>query len=182
MNWKLKVETIPYISSINHLPSSCLFILLSIIYLLVFLILFWSYMASVEYTFWLQVLQKGFGFLFFGFTILFSFLSVLVYILRLKPWCSCDSCRSYLTSSWSHEFNNLCDWYSHLLQKSPTGTIHVHVLSNIITANPKNVEYIIKTRFENFPKGKPFSALLGDLLGRGIFNVEIGSASWREGG
>ncbi|XP_027063054.1 cytochrome P450 94C1 [Coffea arabica] len=134
-------------------------------------------MASVEYTFWLQVLQKGFGFLFFGFTILFSFLSVLVYILRLKPWCSCDSCRSYLTSSWSHEFNNLCDWYSHLLQKSPTGTIHVHVLSNIITANPKNVEYIIKTRFENFPKGKPFSALLGDLLGRGIFNVD--GESWK---
>ncbi|KAK6163575.1 hypothetical protein DH2020_000439 [Rehmannia glutinosa] len=70
------------------------------------------------------------------------------------------------------EYNNLCDWYSHLLRKSPTGTIHVHVLGNVITANPENVEYILKTRFDNYPKGKPFSAILGDLLGKGIFNVD----------
>ncbi|KAI8015081.1 Cytochrome P450 94C1 [Camellia lanceoleosa] len=31
---------------------------------------------------------------------------------------------------------------------------------------------MLKTRFENYPKGKPFSAILGDLLGRGIFNVD----------
>ncbi|KAL3518509.1 hypothetical protein ACH5RR_021098 [Cinchona calisaya] len=135
-------------------------------------------MAAFEYySFWLQVLEKGFGFFFFGFTILFSIFSILVYILRLKPWCNCDLCRSYSTSSWSLEFNNLCDWYSHLLQKSSTGTIHVHVLGNIITTNPKNVEYILKTRFENFPKGKAFSVILGDLLGRGIFNVD--GDSWK---
>ncbi|KAA8516699.1 hypothetical protein F0562_016795 [Nyssa sinensis] len=70
------------------------------------------------------------------------------------------------------EFDNLCDWYTHLLQKSPTQTIHVHVLGNTITANPENVEYMLKTRFDNYPKGKPFSTILGDLLGRGIFNVD----------
>ncbi|KAI3461305.1 hypothetical protein Pfo_017968 [Paulownia fortunei] len=114
----------------------------------------------------LTQLQLSFGFFFFIFTALFFV------ILRLKPWCSCETCQSFLTSSWSLEFNNLCDWYSHLLAKSPTGTIHVHVLGNVITANHGNVEYMLKTRFENYPKGRPFSAILGDLLGRGIFNVD----------
>lgn len=36
---------------------------------------------------------------------------------------------------------------------------------------------MLKTRFDNYPKGKPFSTLLGDLLGRGIFNVD--GDSWR---
>lgn len=46
------------------------------------------------------------------------------------------------------------------------------MLGNTITANPENVEYMLKTGFENYPKGKPFSTILGDLLGRGIFNVD----------
>ncbi|GFQ02129.1 cytochrome p450 94c1 [Phtheirospermum japonicum] len=98
--------------------------------------------------------------------------SLLTLILRLKPHCSCETCQAFLTSSWRLEHNNLCDWYTHLLSKSPTGTIHVHVLRNIITANPGNVEHILKTRFANYPKGKPFSAILGDFLGKGIFNVD----------
>ncbi|EXB38478.1 Cytochrome P450 94A1 [Morus notabilis] len=117
------------------------------------------------------------GLLFFSFTAIFSLFSFLIFVLRLKPWCNCEVCRSFLTSSWTSEFGNLCDWYTHLLRKSPTGTIHVHVLGNTITANPENVEYMLKTRFENYPKGKPFSMILGDLLGRGIFNVD--GDSWR---
>ncbi|KAG8387516.1 hypothetical protein BUALT_Bualt02G0029200 [Buddleja alternifolia] len=119
-----------------------------------------------------ELLQFSFGFFFFTFTTLFFLFSILILILRFKPWCGCEICQSFLTSSWSLEYDNLCDWYSHLLAKSPTGTIHVHVLRNVITANPKNVEYMLKTRFDNYPKGKPFSAILGDLLGRGIFNVD----------
>lgn len=42
----------------------------------------------------------------------------------------------------------------------------------IITANPKNVEYILKSNFVNFPKGKPFNEILNDFLGCGIFNVD----------
>ncbi|KAI7725042.1 hypothetical protein M8C21_004033 [Ambrosia artemisiifolia] len=42
----------------------------------------------------------------------------------------------------------------------------------IVTANPENIEHILKTRFENYPKGKPFTDLLGDFLGIGIFNVD----------
>ncbi|PHT30097.1 Cytochrome 94C1 [Capsicum baccatum] len=99
-------------------------------------------------------------------------LSILFFLSRVKPYCECEICKGYLNSSWSLEFKNLCDWYSHLLKKSPSGTIHVHVLGNVITANPKNVEYMLKTKFDNFPKGKQFSTILGDLLGRGIFAVD----------
>ncbi|XP_043699890.1 cytochrome P450 94C1-like [Telopea speciosissima] len=120
----------------------------------------------------LQLLQTCFCIIFFSFTFCFSLVSLSLFLLRLKPWCSCDVCHSYLTSSWSIEFDNLCDWYTHLLKKSPSQTIHIHVLANTITANPDNVEYILKTRFENYPKGKPFSTILGDLLGQGIFNVD----------
>ncbi|KAF8403249.1 hypothetical protein HHK36_011350 [Tetracentron sinense] len=125
----------------------------------------------------LQSLQTYFGLLFFSITISFSLFSLSLFLLRLKLWCNCDVCRCYLTSSWSSEFDNLCDWYTHLLRKSPSRTIHIHVLGNTVTANPDNVEYMLKTRFENYPKGKPFSVILGDLLGRGIFNVD--GDSWK---
>lgn len=113
-----------------------------------------------------------FTFLFFTFTLVFSFLSLLIFISRMKLWCNCDLCRSYLTMGWAKKFINLSDWDTHLLQKSPTGTIHLHVLSNTITCNPQNIEYILKTRFDNYPKGKPFFTILSDLLGHGIFNVD----------
>ncbi|CAN4100755.1 unnamed protein product [Withania somnifera] len=99
-------------------------------------------------------------------------ISALFFLSRIKPYCECEICKGYLNSTWSLEFKNLCDWYSHLLKKSPSGTIHLHVLGNVITANPENVEYMLKTKFENFPKGKQFSTILGDLLGRGIFAVD----------
>ncbi|XP_022842738.1 cytochrome P450 94C1-like [Olea europaea var. sylvestris] len=103
-------------------------------------------------------------------TILLIFL--ILYFARQRVWCKCETCQSYMKSSWKSQFDNLCDWYTYLLKKSPTQTIHIHVLDNTITANPVNVEYMLKTRFDNFPKGKPFSAILGDFLGRGIFNVD----------
>ncbi|WOG89211.1 hypothetical protein DCAR_0208448 [Daucus carota subsp. sativus] len=69
----------------------------------------------------------------------------------------------------------LIHWYTDLLSESHSQTIVVHRLGarrTIITANPDNVEYILKTRFDNFPKGKPFTEILGDFLGSGIFNVD----------
>lgn len=125
---------------------------------------------------WVELLQyslpTAISVIFFSFTAVFSLFSVCVYILRLKPWCNCSHCRSYLSSSWSLSFPNLSDWYTHLLSNSPTATIHLHVLSNILTANPDNVQHILKSNFNNYPKGKPFSSILGDLLGQGIFNVD----------
>ncbi|CAN1153971.1 Cytochrome P450 94B3, partial [Linum perenne] len=74
----------------------------------------------------------------------------------------------------------LLDWYTTLLSQSPTNTIVINRLGarrTIVTANPQNVEYILKTNFPNFPKGKPFTEILGDFLGYGIFNVD--GEAWR---
>ncbi|CAN0925395.1 Cytochrome P450 94B1 [Linum grandiflorum] len=74
----------------------------------------------------------------------------------------------------------LLDWYTTLLSQSPTNTIVINRLGarrTIVTANPENVEYILKTNFPNFPKGKPFTEILGDFLGYGIFNVD--GEAWR---
>ncbi|XP_058088552.1 cytochrome P450 94B3-like [Magnolia sinica] len=71
--------------------------------------------------------------------------------------------------------HRLLDWYTQMLAHSPTQTIIVRRFGaprTIITANPDNVEYILKTKFDNFPKGGPFIEILKDLLGRGIFNVD----------
>ncbi|KAL0429608.1 UNVERIFIED_CONTAM: cytochrome [Sesamum radiatum] len=54
--------------------------------------------------------------------------------------------------------HRLLDWYTELLSQSETQTIVVHRLGaprTIVTANPDDVEYILKTNFANFPKGKP---------------------------
>ncbi|KAK8641360.1 hypothetical protein V6N13_010771 [Hibiscus sabdariffa] len=126
---------------------------------------------------WFSSMCTAFCITFFFFTLLFSLFSLLIFVLRLKVGCNCEICQAYLTSTWTKEFDNLCDWFTHLLQKSATGTIHIHVLGNTITANPENVEHILKTRFENYPKGKPFAAILGDFLGKGIFNVD--GDSWK---
>ncbi|CAL1391437.1 unnamed protein product [Linum trigynum] len=74
----------------------------------------------------------------------------------------------------------LLDWYTTLLSQSPTNTIIITRLGarrTIVTANPSNVEYILKTNFPNYPKGKPFTDILGDFLGYGIFNVD--GDAWR---
>lgn len=48
----------------------------------------------------------------------------------------------------------------------------------VVTADPANVEYILRTRFANFPKGKYYRERFMDLLGDGIFNADDGV--WRE--
>ncbi|XP_058765255.1 cytochrome P450 94B3-like [Vicia villosa] len=77
--------------------------------------------------------------------------------------------------SFSRNRFRLLDWYTDLLAQSPTNTILIQRLGacrTVITANRHNVEYILKTNFKNFPKGKPFTEILGDFLGKGIFNVD----------
>ncbi|KAI3813089.1 hypothetical protein L1987_17805 [Smallanthus sonchifolius] len=69
----------------------------------------------------------------------------------------------------------LLTWYTDLLSASPTQTVVIQRLGarkTIITANPQNVEYMLKINFINFPKGKPFTEILNDFLGHGIFNVD----------
>lgn len=37
---------------------------------------------------------------------------------------------------------------------------------------PENLEYVLKTNFANYPKGRSFTYPSHDLLGQGIFNTD----------
>lgn len=41
-----------------------------------------------------------------------------------------------------------------------------------VTCDPKNLEHILKVRFDNYPKGPSWQAVFHDLLGQGIFNSD----------
>lgn len=41
-----------------------------------------------------------------------------------------------------------------------------------VTCDPKNLEHILRTRFDNYPKGPKWQAVFHDLLGEGIFNSD----------
>ncbi|XP_042394852.1 cytochrome P450 94B3-like [Zingiber officinale] len=71
--------------------------------------------------------------------------------------------------------HRLLDWYTDLLAASPSQTFVLRRFGarrTVVTANPANVEHILKTNFPNYPKGRPFTDILGDLLGSGIFNAD----------
>ncbi|KAA8518749.1 hypothetical protein F0562_016477 [Nyssa sinensis] len=67
------------------------------------------------------------------------------------------------------------DWTTEVLAGCPTNTAFIRRPGNvqgIITANPLNVEHMLKTNFENYPKGTRFISRLEDFLGQGIFNSD----------
>ncbi|XP_021280624.1 cytochrome P450 94A2-like [Herrania umbratica] len=76
--------------------------------------------------------------------------------------------------------SNRMQWITQILQSSPSATFTLHHLfghRQILTANPANVQHILKTHFDNYQKG-PFSrSTLFDFLGNGIFNVD--GESWK---
>ncbi|KMT20454.1 hypothetical protein BVRB_1g004480 [Beta vulgaris subsp. vulgaris] len=41
-----------------------------------------------------------------------------------------------------------------------------------VTCDPRNLEHILKNRFDNYPKGPTWQAVFHDLLGAGIFNSD----------
>uniref|UniRef100_A0A1W7HBS1 Cytochrome P450 n=1 Tax=Scoparia dulcis TaxID=107240 RepID=A0A1W7HBS1_SCODU len=67
------------------------------------------------------------------------------------------------------------DWTTSVLAGCPTNTSvfrrpgKVH---GVLTANPQVVEHMLKSNFENYPKGPRFRTLLQDFLGSGIFNTD----------
>lgn len=86
---------------------------------------------------------------------------------------------SSLFSFWKNRGRQI-EWSAEMLAESPTQTIVLERLGGIrtvLTANPENVEHILKTRFDNYPKGNAFTTILHDLLGKGIFNAD--GETWR---
>nr|AYV88882.1 cytochrome P450 oxidase CYP94D72 [Polygala tenuifolia] len=71
-----------------------------------------------------------------------------------------------------HRFH---DWTTAVLAGCPTNSAYIRRPGNaqgILTANPQNVEHMLKSNFENYPKGPRFISILEDFLGRGIFNSD----------
>lgn len=71
--------------------------------------------------------------------------------------------------------NRFLEWMTDVVGEQPTNTITFRrpgKVQGVITANPMNVEYMLKTNFENYPKGKRINSLLEDFLGDGIFNSD----------
>lgn len=48
-------------------------------------------------------------------------------------------------------------------------------LNCVVTCDPRNLEYLLKEKFSNFPKGGYFQNTVQDLLGNGIFSADGGS-------
>ncbi|XP_057767465.1 cytochrome P450 94B3-like [Salvia miltiorrhiza] len=119
------------------------------------------------------LLIPALGFLIFCLLLSSSSNKLYVNIKKLTPKLSPPSLGCLI--SFYKNRHRLLSWYTELLSESENQTIVVHRLGaprTVVTANPDNVEYMLKTNFANFPKGKPFTELLGDFLGLGIFNVD----------
>ncbi|KAF4358115.1 hypothetical protein F8388_009398 [Cannabis sativa] len=72
------------------------------------------------------------------------------------------------------------EWFTELLQNSPTATFVINHLigpRQIITANPDVVRHILSSNFSNYQKGESIRVNLTDFLGDGIFCAD--GKSWK---
>ncbi|XP_076942262.1 cytochrome P450 704C1-like, partial [Bidens hawaiensis] len=75
-------------------------------------------------------------------------------------------------------FNKMHHYMSDLAEKYKTYRILSPIQGEVYTTDPVNVEYILKTNFKNYGKGKHTHSVASDLLGDGIFTVD--GDQWRE--
>lgn len=75
-------------------------------------------------------------------------------------------------------FNRLHDYMTDLARKHRTYRLLSPFRSEIYTSDPVNVEYMLKTNFENYGKGEYNYINLRDFLGDGIFTVD--GEKWRQ--
>ncbi|PIA49824.1 hypothetical protein AQUCO_01300516v1 [Aquilegia coerulea] len=74
-------------------------------------------------------------------------------------------------------FNTLFDYQTYLSRKYRNYRLITPTHSDIYTADPVNVEYILKTNFSNYTKGQYNYGIMKDLFGDGIFAVD--GEKWR---
>ncbi|XP_071705050.1 cytochrome P450 86B1-like [Rutidosis leptorrhynchoides] len=72
--------------------------------------------------------------------------------------------------------SNLYEWGSENLIKYG-GTFYYRGMwmggtFGVVTSDPLNIEYMLKTNFKNFPKGQAYKERFYDFLGDGIFNAD----------
>ncbi|KAF7015045.1 hypothetical protein CFC21_028960 [Triticum aestivum] len=74
------------------------------------------------------------------------------------------------------------EWYTGVMQSSPTHTLVFKVsglAGEAITADPANVEHILRANFGNYPKGELTVSMFEDFLGHGIFNSDGEQWLWQ---
>ncbi|KAK1307297.1 hypothetical protein QJS10_CPA10g00745 [Acorus calamus] len=74
-------------------------------------------------------------------------------------------------------FDSLFDHQTSIAREHPTFRLLELSRSEIFTANPANVEHILKTSFSKYSKGECNYIVVKDLLGDGIFSVD--GEKWR---
>jgi cytochrome P450 len=78
--------------------------------------------------------------------------------------------------------NRFLEWMTEILLQSPTRTMgfcSIGTASGILTANPENVEYMLKLNSSNYPKGERTISMMEDFLGHGIFNSDGEEWKWQ---
>ncbi|XP_037419662.1 cytochrome P450 704B1-like [Triticum dicoccoides] len=70
------------------------------------------------------------------------------------------------------------DWLVEYLSKHRTVTVDMPFTSYTYIADPVNVEHVLKTNFNNYPKGEVYRSYMDVLLGDGIFNAD--GELWRK--
>lgn len=75
-------------------------------------------------------------------------------------------------------FNRFHDHLTQVATKHPTFRLLTPDQSQLYTVDPRNVEHILKKKFDKYSKGKNNQGLLSDFLGHGIFAVD--GDKWRQ--
>ncbi|CAN0857798.1 Cytochrome P450 94A2 [Linum grandiflorum] len=77
--------------------------------------------------------------------------------------------------AWKHTRDGKFQWTSDILRRTPTATFTLDLAfgsRRVFTADPANVQHMLKSHFFNYQKGFNFRTKLFDLLGDGIFNAD----------
>ncbi|KAG5008946.1 hypothetical protein JHK87_017461 [Glycine soja] len=69
-------------------------------------------------------------------------------------------------------YDRMHDWLVNYLSKSKTIVVPMPFTTYTYIADPANVEHVLKTNFNNYPKGEVYHSYMEVLLGDGIFNVD----------
>ncbi|KAJ7560949.1 hypothetical protein O6H91_03G007400 [Diphasiastrum complanatum] len=71
--------------------------------------------------------------------------------------------------------HRIFDWATEMMQRDGSQTMRIvrpGGRQSFSTANPENIEHMLRKHFENYPKGKHFQSIMTDFIGHGIFNVD----------
>ncbi|XP_058746980.1 cytochrome P450 704B1-like [Vicia villosa] len=69
-------------------------------------------------------------------------------------------------------YDRMHDWLVEYFSISKTVVVPMPFTTYTYIADPVNVEHVLKTNFNNYPKGEVYHSYMEVLLGHGIFNVD----------